>query len=332
MLRFPCFLRLTLLLAFLAAPAGAQREYVVQWMPSADAGGYTLHVGDASGSYASTLDFGAVAPDADGVCRRPIYVDETQDQYLAMSAYNDAGRSPLSNEIVVAAASVCDPTGCDDANACTVDDCSGPSCIHTPLPDGTLCGADGSICLAGSCQAVECLADLDCADGDACNGAEVCSQGSCQPGTPPSCGEPTACSIPSCDPLLGCVSFPVADGTACDDGLDHTFGDVCQEGSCVGYDLFLSVDEISPRLLAPGPTRLTVSGSGFAEGAQVSFTGGRGSAPKVQSVERTGPDTLSVLVDVNPGGKRDRTSVFDAVVTNPDGSSASLPESVLVVR
>lgn len=79
-----------------------------------------------------------------------------------------------------------------------------------------------------------CTSDLDCRDGDACNGAERCVSGACMAGTPLVCGNPGTCQVGWCDAAGGCVSSPVADGTTCDDGDPGTTGDVCQVGACIG--------------------------------------------------------------------------------------------------
>lgn len=60
---------------------------------------------------------------------------------------------------------------CDDANACTVDSCSGGQCKHDKGLNGTTCDADGSLCtvndacLNGNCKAG---AALVCNDGNPC--------------------------------------------------------------------------------------------------------------------------------------------------------------------
>jgi cysteine-rich repeat protein len=215
--------------------AQAEVEYMVKWIAGDDAAdGYRVHYGNQSGAYSTAIDFGSVAPDADGVSRRPIMLDESQDHYLVMDAYNSAGLSAFSNQILVEAAT-CDPGSCDDGNECTVSGCSGESCTSSPVPDGTLCGSGNQVCVAGACQAVECLTGNDCSDGNFCNGTELCSNGfSCVSGTPPSCGAPTQCTAPACDPAGGCTTVDAPNGTPCNDGLSSTADDHCDSGSCVG--------------------------------------------------------------------------------------------------
>ncbi len=109
--------------------------------------------------------------------------------------------------------------------------------------------------------ATSCDLDIDCDDGDVCNGSEFCDvQDLCQPGTPLSCDDGDACNgVEACDPALGCElgtppicddlnpctddsCGPVAgcqsvDNTAlCDDGAACTSGDTCTGGVCSGAD------------------------------------------------------------------------------------------------
>jgi slime mold repeat-containing protein len=68
---------------------------------------------------------------------------------------------------------------------------------------------DDQSCLLG------CATDLDCNDGNPCNGAESCLAGVCVPGTPFVCDDGDPCNgVETCDPTTGaCVN-----GTPCDDG------------------------------------------------------------------------------------------------------------------
>jgi len=95
---------------------------------------------------------------------------------------------------------------------------------------GVACGGDGT-CMAiaapncddrrpsfsGTCRLdaalrpyceYRCLTDQACDDGNACNGTERCSAGSCVPGTPLACDDADACTDDGCDPALGCVNAP----------------------------------------------------------------------------------------------------------------------------
>jgi hypothetical protein len=110
----------------------------------------------------------------------------------------------------------------------------------------------------GGVDAGRCRTDLDCDDGDACTGLELCDDGTCVPGVavvcpdddvcdgtftcdpetgecsvevgPPDCEGGDACSgVRTCDPVAGCVTLP---GLTCDDGIACT-DDRCEDGDCV---------------------------------------------------------------------------------------------------
>jgi hypothetical protein len=222
--------------ALLAAPqAGSayERVHTLRWTQP-DGGtpdGYAVSLGSRSGEYGESRDLGAVSAGGDGVRRADLVLEAFQDYYVVLTAYNAAGRSPYSNEVMVEHAA-CDATFCEDGNACTSDDCSGSGCIHQPLPDGTSCGT--GLCRSGACQVVQCLENADCGDGNACNGVEVCAGDRCLAGSPPACGGETACTVSGCDAARGCVTRNKADGTSCSDGNASTVGDRCTGGVCVG--------------------------------------------------------------------------------------------------
>ncbi len=114
---------------------------------------------------------------------------------------------------------------CDDTNECTADSCDAAlGCQNDPVTAGT--GCTGGLCDgAGAC--VECLADGDCDDADACNGLETCVGNVCQPGTTPNCDDTNECTADSCDAVLGCQNSPLAQGTTC------TGGECDGSGNCV---------------------------------------------------------------------------------------------------
>jgi slime mold repeat-containing protein len=84
----------------------------------------------------------------------------------------------------------------------------------------------------GQCTC-RCSSDADCTDGNACNGAETCQGGVCVAGLPPDCDDGNQCTR-DCDPAVGCVNTPLANGTGCSDGDACTQSDTCQAGVCVG--------------------------------------------------------------------------------------------------
>ncbi len=77
-----------------------------------------------------------------------------------------------------------------------------------------------------------CQRDLDCDDGDPCNGAEECQAGECFAGVPPNCDDQNPCTSDGCVARVGCRNEPVAG--ACDDGDACTLDDRCQSGQCYG--------------------------------------------------------------------------------------------------
>jgi hypothetical protein len=104
------------------------------------------------------------------------------------------------------------PVSCDDKNPCTADLCdasTGFRCVHRFFADGT-----------------------SCADGNACNGDEVCRAGSCRPGKAPVCQDGNPCTANICDPRRGCVFVPRTDGTSCPVSGNCGAGGTCKAGAC----------------------------------------------------------------------------------------------------
>ena len=121
--------------------------------------------------------------------------------------------------------------GCDDEDPCTVDQCGATGCEHEPAcDDGVLCtqdscgldgvclhAADNGMCATGSlCVLQQChpelgcvpLAEVDCDDGNACNGKESCDPltGECKAGFPSGCAveDDNVCNgISVCNPQTG---------------------------------------------------------------------------------------------------------------------------------
>ncbi|MFC1765076.1 PKD domain-containing protein [Planctomycetota bacterium] len=92
----------------------------------------------------------------------------------------------------------------------------------------------------------------------------------------------------------------------------------------------IAIDSITPdRLPSPsGSNLVTISGSGFVEGASVTFENGAGPTPQASNVQvSSNAITLTITVKSGP---RDR--VWDVRVTNPDGSSAVVVDGLTVAR
>ncbi len=168
------------------------------------------------------------------------------------------------------------PPDCDDGLPCTADNClAGIGCGHQPLsaPDAPPCVADGDPCTLDFCSGGSCIGvnyavctiggvcvpaqkvsdgnpclfcdpavpnqwsqknDAPCDDGDACTFATNCVQGQCV-GIGMVCDDKSACTKDLCDPAVGCVFLPL-DVTCNDDSL-CTLGDACKNGKCVGTPL-----------------------------------------------------------------------------------------------
>lgn len=325
-----CTVLATVLLT--AAPAlGGERDYVLEWLPPAGSvDGYRVLLGPQVGTYDETADLGYVDQDPDGICRATLILDAAQTYHVAMTAWNAYGESDLSNEIRVAA-SACDPAVCDDGDPCTADDCSTSGCTHSTIPDGTVCGAAGQLCVAGSCRAVECLQDADCTNADSCDGDEVCVDFFCAAGPRLECPAPTQCRDSGCSAESGCWSVDLPDGTVCDDGSASTFDDRCVAGQCTGVPATaeLSVTAVTPEVVAPGRVRLHIGGSGFDAATQVRFAGGAGPTPAVSRVTWIDPGLLEVVAEIRPNGPR-RARHWDVIVRDGQGREAVLDGGLIV--
>jgi len=119
---------------------------------------------------------------------------------------------------------------CDDALACTVDECVEGACVHRPSDDrcgdGQVCertgcvavGCDPSACETRGCVMAECV-DGECVRTDACaDGAECCA-GEC---VPAGCDDGDECTRDRCGatgcehaPQMGSEGRPFVDGGVC---------------------------------------------------------------------------------------------------------------------
>ena len=200
----------------LGAPRGALAEDVtvrIRWLQpeGVEAVGWVAHIGTEPGVYVQEIDLGPVEPASSGRRKAYLALDTMTSYVVALSAYNAAGESPLSNEISIAATEICDPQACDDGDPCTADSCEGNACANVALDDGTAC-LNGDVfgqCVAGACEPAACVANEDCFAA-------------------------TDCAEPACVTDFGCMAVLQPDGTHCDDGLAWTKKDHCQAGVCIG--------------------------------------------------------------------------------------------------
>jgi hypothetical protein len=92
----------------------------------------------------------------------------------------------------------------------------------------------------------------------------------------------------------------------------------------------LTVVSMTPSRIAQNTTTdVTVSGTGFVDGATLSFVGGSGPAPTASRVVVVDGDTLTATIRIKAGGPG-KIRRWDVVVTNPDGTSAVLTDGLVV--
>jgi hypothetical protein len=92
----------------------------------------------------------------------------------------------------------------------------------------------------------------------------------------------------------------------------------------------LTILGITPNSAPANTTvNLTLTGTAFANGAQVVFEGGQGTAPQVTGIEVLNANTIVITVNtaVAPGTV---TQPWDVRVTNPDNTFAVLPNAFTV--
>lgn len=107
-----------------------------------------------------------------------------------------------------------------------------PTFVSTDVIADEIGVADGDA--AVDADALPCVVDGDCTNNDLCDGVERCVAGTCEPGTPVVCIEPTEpCKAAACVPASGaCQVVDLANETPCDDGLSCTNNSSCDSGTC----------------------------------------------------------------------------------------------------
>jgi len=124
---------------------------------------------------------------------------------------------------------------CDDGNPCTSESCVEPlgTCDRRQLPNGTICSSTGQVCFNGLCSMGGCSSDMECSDGQSCNGVERCEPASrtCLLGTPVDCSMVVGdCRIGQCvengSPTGSCSGMALPDGIPCQDNGS------CRSGVC----------------------------------------------------------------------------------------------------
>ena len=131
---------------------------------------------------------------------------------------------------------------CEDDNPCTIDHCDAlAGCVHLPKQSPCCVGTenlceDGNPCTDDSCDPVTAACahtpnSAPCDDGDPCTVDDQCAEGGCQ-GPPKDCDDGNPCTDDYCAPEGGCATVNL-DGVACDDLLECSTGDTCEQGVCV---------------------------------------------------------------------------------------------------
>ncbi|MDI7269166.1 MAG: hypothetical protein QME96_14345, partial [Myxococcota bacterium] len=113
---------------------------------------------------------------------------------------------------------------------CTTDPCCGVACDSPPA---TGCFASSGTCTDGACTYIGLPDGASCADGDACNGDEICRGGACTAGISLVCDDGNPCTTDTCDSLTGCRSEAVPDDLGCPDDGNVCTADACLGGMCV---------------------------------------------------------------------------------------------------
>ena len=92
----------------------------------------------------------------------------------------------------------------------------------------------------------------------------------------------------------------------------------------------VTVTSIEPNTMPAATTEdVTITGSGFVTGAEVTFEDGQGPAPTASNIVVVDGNTITATITAKSGGPpRDR--VWDVRVTNPDGSSGVLVDGFTV--
>jgi hypothetical protein len=146
---------------------------------------------------------------------------------------------------------------CNDGNLCTDDVCDPQEgCKHTPnaapCNDSDPCTTN-DFCTAGNCVGGS---EVDCDDGDLCNGAESCDQAlGCIPGEALTCDDGDICNgLESCHAQMGCqagIGLLCADNNLCNgaESCDPVKG--CQAGVplvCDDSDLCNGIESCEPQV------------------------------------------------------------------------------------
>jgi hypothetical protein len=94
----------------------------------------------------------------------------------------------------------------------------------------------------------------------------------------------------------------------------------------------ISLSGIAPNSVQAGSSvEVTITGTGFVDGASVILENGSGPAPVVSSVTVESSTSIKATISTSSSGPR-RNRIWDMRVSNPDGSSAVLSNAFTVIR
>lgn len=135
-----------------------------------------------------------------------------------------------------------DGQSCDDGLYCTV----GEYCTNGACTNGTpkSCSQLTDDCNVGECdeELNSCVANSSIKEGSSCNDGNICTSndectgGECIGGPAVDCSHlDSQCAAGACDSVTGdCISLPINNGLACDDGKFCKVDTVCTNGTCGG--------------------------------------------------------------------------------------------------
>lgn len=212
---------------------------------------------------------------------------------------------------------------CDDGCFCNgVERCIGGTCSAGvgPCDDGVDCTVD--VCLEPLDQCFVSPDDDRCADGNVCNGREVCDiELGCQPALAPAdCDDHIACTLDLCSPETGCTHIPIdadADGDTdllcggddCDDeraDVHPGAPEICDNGrddDCDGLrdyhdteDCLPTNDDCGTARVLPGPGVYAGSTFGLSAGLSTLCSTSSSGRDAVYRITLPEPTTMHVSV------------------------------------
>jgi len=224
------------------------------------------------------------------------------------------------------------PITCNDDNSCTADACVNGQCVFAPTPNtacddgnactrGDTCNADGRCvgaavscddgngCTDDSCNpssgCVHVNNSAACDDGNSCTTGDVCRNGQCAGGPPPSCDDGNACTADACDPKAGCVHSPLGVlQSVC--SINPATLNLNAQGSSFTINLSV-VDACNPASPSPIPP------------------GSLGIAHVSRAGNTNFPDPATLSCPDSDGGTRFETGLFeDLAARSISGNTASL--------